>query len=215
MVDCVWAVVVARVGNGPKSRLAGVLAPPDRRHLVLKMLSHVLDTCRSASPPLEGFLAVLDDLEAGLLAERAGAVVVGDPGLGDMNAAVAAGIQCATRMGATTVIVLPGDVPLISTEDVRALVDAAGAASKAVVVGASRDGDGTNALLLRPPSVIVPAFGPPSVAPHVEAALTSGARTRVLWDLGLALDVDTPADLRTLDQMSGRNQLTTLSRGRA
>jgi 2-phospho-L-lactate guanylyltransferase len=87
---------------------------------------------------------------------------------------------------------------LISTDDLQALLDAAGAAPRAVVVGSSHDGQGTNALLLRPPDVITPAFGPPSVGRHVQLGLAAGAHTVVRAGLGLALDVDTPDDLHAL-----------------
>jgi 2-phospho-L-lactate guanylyltransferase len=70
------------------------------------------------------------------------------------------------------------------------------------VVAASRDEEGTNALLLRPPDVIAPAFGPPSVARHIQAGLAAGAVTLVRSALGLSLDVDTPADLAAL-QVAG------------
>jgi 2-phospho-L-lactate guanylyltransferase len=222
-------VIVARVGNQAKSRLATVLDVPARRRLALAMLSDVLDICASAVPPLAGTIAVVDVAEARWIVERAGAVGVDDPGLGDMNAAAAAGVRAAAELGAASVVVLPGDVPLILSRDLEALIDAAGAAVRAVIVGASRDGQGTNALLLRPPDVIEPAFGPPSVGRHVRAGLASGAQTRVVSKLGLALDVDTPADLAALvdlpvgshtasalaerRQTSGPSHLTPLSRG--
>jgi 2-phospho-L-lactate guanylyltransferase len=198
VADVVWAVIVARVGNGAKSRLAAVLEPAERRRLALAMFSDVLDTCSAASHVLTGTLAVVDDAAARRVAELKGAVSVDDPGVGDMNVAVAVGSRAAAKLGATTVIILPGDVPLISLHDLESLIGAAGAAARVVIVGASRDGQGTNALLLRPPDVIAPAFGPPSVGRHVAAGRASGAETRVLARLGLALDVDTPADLAAL-----------------
>ena len=196
MRDAVWAVVVARVGNGAKSRLAAALNASDRRRLALSMLSDVLRV--SSDSNLEGLVAVVDDPDAGRLGEHYGAIVLRDSGSGDMNAAVRAGIATARGNGATTVIVLPGDVPHVARSDFEALTTAASGAPRAVVVGASRDGEGTNALLLRPPDVIAPAFGPPSVERHLRLARANGAAARVVHHLGLALDVDTPADLAAL-----------------
>jgi 2-phospho-L-lactate guanylyltransferase len=123
-----------------------------------------------------------------------------------MNAAVATGLAAARTVGARTVIVLPGDIPLLSEGDLRALIQAAGHAHRAVVVGASRDGGGTNALLLRPPDVIAPAFGPPSVDRHLRAGQAAGAKTKVEHNLGLSHDVDTPEDLAALaDLPVGQN----------
>jgi 2-phospho-L-lactate/phosphoenolpyruvate guanylyltransferase len=192
----VWAVVVARVGEHAKSRLAAALDPLQRTELALAMLSDVLEMCRRSE--LAGIVAVVDAPTARRVAHDRGALVITDSGLGDMNAAVKAGVQCALDQGAETVIVVPGDIPLLSSADLQALLNAAGQAPRAVVVGASRDGRGTNALLMRPPDVIAPGFGPPSVARHVHAGKTAGALTLVRSHLGLALDIDTPNDLLEL-----------------
>jgi 2-phospho-L-lactate guanylyltransferase len=194
----VWAVVVARVANGAKSRLAVALDIDQRRDLALAMLSDVLEVCSRARHLLSGVVAVVDDSAARRVAEHAGARVVEDLAPGDMNAAVKLGLQAVSQFGAQTAIVLPGDIPLLRVDDFAALIAAANGATRAVVVAASRDRQGTNALLLRPPDVIAPAFGPPSVDRHLRAAVAAGAHTRFVPDLGLALDVDTPADLAAL-----------------
>jgi 2-phospho-L-lactate guanylyltransferase len=198
VTDSVWIVVVARVGGGAKSRLAGRLNADQRRTLALAMLADVLDVCHQARGLVSGTLAVVDEPAARVVALRGGAVAMADPGVGDMNAAVAAGLAAVTKLGAKTVMIVPGDVPLISVADIRALLDSAGAASRAVVIGASHDGYGTNALVLRPAAVIAPAFGPPSVGRHVQLGLAAGAHTVVRAGLGLALDIDTPDDLQAL-----------------
>jgi 2-phospho-L-lactate guanylyltransferase len=202
--DSVWAVIVARVGDGAKSRLAGALNAAQRRELALAMLADVVDVCVQARAKhlLAGTLAVVDLPDARSVVERGGALAVTDPGTGDMNAAVSSGLRAARALGATTAVVVPGDVPLIGVSDFEALLEAAGAAPRAVIVGASHDGQGTNALLLRPPEAIVPGFGPPSLDRHFRAGLAVGARTLVRSDLRLALDVDTPADLLVLQSSS-------------
>ena len=196
--DTVWIVVVARVGGGAKSRLADSLSVEQRRTLALAMLGDVVGVCRQARGIVAGTLAVVDEPAARAVAQLAGALAIGDPDTGDMNAAVAAGVSAVRKLGADTVLIVPGDVPLISVDDIQALLDSAGAESMAVVIGASHDGLGTNALLLRPTNVIAPAFGPPSVGRHVQLGLAAGAHTVVRAGLGLALDIDTPDDLAAL-----------------
>jgi 2-phospho-L-lactate/phosphoenolpyruvate guanylyltransferase len=211
VTDRVWAVVVARVGNGAKSRLAGVLDASERMHLARAMLADVLGVCRAAPDILDGTLVVVDRAARDVAARHA-SVVIDDPNAGDMNAAVRAGIAAAVERGATSIVVLPGDVPSISTADLREIVSAAGAAPRAVVVAASRDRQGTNALLLRPPDVVAPAFGPPSVARHLAVGRAAGAQTRLVTRLGLSHDVDTPADLASLlDVPVGENTAVALT----
>jgi 2-phospho-L-lactate/phosphoenolpyruvate guanylyltransferase len=196
--DALWVIIVARVGTGTKSRLAGALSAQQRRDLALAMLADVVEVCVQAQGVVAGTLAVVDLPDARLIVERGGAIAVPDPGPGDMNAAIVAGLRAAQERGATTALVLPGDIPSIAVSDIEALLGAAGPEPRAVIVGASHDGVGTNALLLRPADVIAPGFGPPSVQRHVDAGRVAGAFTRVCSNLALALDVDTPNDLAML-----------------
>src|SRR5690349_8781725 len=116
MGNSVWAVVVARVAKGGKSRLAPVLDASQRRSLGLSMLEDVLGVCVVA---LDGVVTVVDDPEAQAHAHALGAIVLDDPNPRDMNAAVRRGLQVARERGATTVIVLPGDIPLVSARDLE------------------------------------------------------------------------------------------------
>src|SRR6202035_2362129 len=86
-----WAVVVARVGDRAKSRLAGALDPLQRTELALAMLADVLDVCLCSG--LAGTVAVVDTPAARIVAEARGALVISDSGAGDMNAAVDAGVR--------------------------------------------------------------------------------------------------------------------------
>jgi 2-phospho-L-lactate guanylyltransferase len=198
MRDHVAAVVVARVGEGAKSRLSSVLGPADRRQLALAMLADTLRTCAQARRLLHSIVAVVDDPVAARLADTMGATTVADPRAGDMNAAAEAGIRAARAAGATTAIILPGDIPLLSKRDLERLLGTAAGAERVLVVAASHDGVGTNALLLRPPDLIDPSFGPPSVARHLRLGKAAAALTYLRCDLDLALDIDTPADLAVL-----------------
>jgi 2-phospho-L-lactate guanylyltransferase len=66
------------------------------------------------------------------------------------------------------------------------------------VIVPDRHGQGTNALLLTPPDVMAPAFGPGSFARHAARARAAGAAIRVADVSSLGLDVDTPEDLAAL-----------------
>src|SRR5690242_19494041 len=136
----VWAVVVARVAHGAKSRLTPALDATQRRELALAMLGDVLTVCADARFLLSGVVAVVDDRAARAQAEHFGALVVDDLAPGEMNIAVRLGLDTVKRLGAKTAIVLPGDVPQITAADLETLLGAAADATRAVVVGASRDG---------------------------------------------------------------------------
>lgn len=197
MASRTWAVVVGRTGPDAKSRLAGMLPPRARSALAVAMLRDVLAAAGAAG--LDGAIAVLDP---SLSAE--GVRVLPDRGAG-LNAAVATGVAAAVAAGAETVIVLPGDVPLIDKEDVATLI-AALDGPRSVVVAPDRHGSGTNALALRPGDVIQPAFGADSADRHEAAATSAGASARRAVIERVALDVDTPDDLRELMRRGARGE---------
>ncbi len=197
IADGVWAVVVARTSLTAKSRLSPILSPEQRSRLAEAMLADVLAACEAAG--LAGTIAVVS--AAGEPdATRLGAVrLVLDPGEG-LNPAVAAGVLAATQAGASAVLVLPADIPLARAEDLFAVLAAAGQAPRAVVLATDRAGEGTNALLVRPPRLTQPSFGPASAARHLEAGRQAGALVVAVDRPALALDIDTPGDLDALRQ---------------
>jgi 2-phospho-L-lactate guanylyltransferase len=137
-------------------------------------------------------MVVTADAAAASVARQAGWAVVADPGSG-LNAAIAAGTAKGVAEGATALLVLPSDVPLVNAREIRSVFDA----DADVAVARSDDG-GTTGLLRRPPQVIEATFGPDSASAHLQAGQRAGLRVRSLRLPGLALDVDTLEDLRLL-----------------
>lgn len=190
MTEGVWAVVVARTGPSAKTRLSETLGARERSALAEAMVADVLRAVSRAG--LAGAIAVLDPPTAPI----DGATVIPDPG-GGLDAAVTIGIRAAIAGGATTAVVLAGDLPLLRSDDISALV-AAAEGVRAVVVATDHHGTGTNALVLRPPDVIRPAFGPDSRARHLAGADAAAASARSLELERVALDIDTPDDVAEL-----------------
>ncbi len=114
-----------------------------------------------------------------------------------MNGAVRAGVRAALGRGARAVLITPGDIPLVQPADLELATEAV-SGPRVVVVGRDRQGVGTNALLLRPPSVIRPAFGLDSARHHLYLARVSGVPTLEVTSPRLGFDVDHPADLAEL-----------------
>ncbi|HWH15128.1 MAG TPA: 2-phospho-L-lactate guanylyltransferase [Miltoncostaeaceae bacterium] len=190
----VQAVIPVKPLGRALGRLAAVLAPAERRDLQAAMLADLLDACRGCAA-LDALLVVTSDPAAGQLAAGFGARLLPDhaPPQG-MNAAVAIGRADAARQGRRA-LVLTADLPLTRPEDLAAIVAAAPAVAGGVVLVPSRDGTGTNALLLDPAEAMPTRLGPDSRAQHAALARERGL---VLTELALpriALDVDTPADL--------------------
>jgi 2-phospho-L-lactate guanylyltransferase len=197
-VTATLAIVPVKSLALAKGRLAHVLAPAARRRLVLAMLEDALALLGEfgAAAPV---LVVTPDAEVAALAESRGAAVLGEDGPHGLNAAVRRGLAYAGGHGCTRALVIPADVPLATSAELRALLDLASSADKAqAILVPSQDGGGTNALLLSPPDILQPAFGPDSFVRHVAEAVALGLDFRVLHLAGLAADIDQPADLAHL-----------------
>lgn len=188
------AIVPFKGDDRAKSRLSAALPVERRLAVTHAVLGHVL-----------GILSQSRELDAiGVVSPRpvAGFRTIDDPGQG-LNAAVRAGMKWALTAGADTLIVVPADLPLITTESVRALVNAI--PRRGGVVAPSKDG-GTGALALRPPDAIAPAFGPNSAESHLQRLQDAGMQSIVLDRSELAFDLDRPEDLAWM--VHGVNQGT-------
>lgn len=172
-----------------KKRLADALGETGRAQVARALLDDALALCSAVD--FLTWWVVSDD--AGVLAEAAqrGFNTVTDPGTG-LNEALKTAIAAAVAAGATSVTVIPSDVPLAWAGDLRDLADT-GATSDVVVVPA-RDG-GTNGLYMAPADIMEPRFGELSFKAHLAEAERLGIRCSILSLPRLELDIDTIADV--------------------
>jgi 2-phospho-L-lactate guanylyltransferase len=196
------AVVPLRGLVTGKARLGEAIDAEERAQLVLGLLRRTVVILRDWEP-LAAMHVVTSDSTACRVALELGARVSADPA-SDLNAAIRVGIDAASVDGAAAVLVLPADLPLLSTDSLDRLLDAADAALAAgsgrplVVISPSDARNGTNGLLLSPPDVIRPSFGIASFEAHVRAARDAGTSLQVVPDPGLGFDLDTPEDFERL-----------------
>ncbi|MCI0582455.1 MAG: NTP transferase domain-containing protein, partial [Chloroflexi bacterium] len=150
-------------------------------------------------------VVTMDPGAAGLARDhRAIGLVERAPGL---NAAIRAARSVAVARGATAILVLPADLPAITPSAVDDLLEAGAKAFSAtgqglVAIVPDRHGSGTNALLVSPPALVEPHFGSDSLLLHRAAGGEAGATVIELAG-PLSLDLDTPADLLTVEAELG------------
>jgi 2-phospho-L-lactate guanylyltransferase len=192
----VAAIIPVGTLEGAKTRLGEMLDAEERRDLVEGLLARTVVAALDVTS-LGDVLVVSPDREVLRRASAMGARTLRqrsdglNAGLREARADVVAG-------GATAILVIPIDLPLVTTEAIEAAAaplatepDADGAL---VVIVSDRHGTGTNTLGLRPPQVIDFAFGRGSRQAHLDAAATAGA-TLIELDGPLTIDLDTPDDL--------------------
>ena len=188
-----WAVVPVGPFNQAKRRLAPCLLPHERAACARAMLADVLSALgRSAS--LAGILVVTGDAEAAALAQAAGALVLADSENAGVSAAAQMAASYLAREGRGGMLLIPADVPLVTPEDIDAIVGAHRPAPSVTLVAASVDG-GTNALACSPPDAIVFRFGADSFRLHQAAARERAIEAQVLQLARVGRDIDRPEDI--------------------
>jgi 2-phospho-L-lactate guanylyltransferase len=191
------AVLPVKRFDAAKQRLAAGVDETRRRELAAAMVADVLDAIGEARS-IERLIVVTGDPIAQELAAKAGAEVVADPEDAGHVQAAQAGIARAEAEGAERVALLAGDCPLLDPRELDRLLT--GVPGSYVGIVPDRHGSGTNALLLSPPSAIVPSFGEGSRARHVEAARQAGIPFGIEELPSIELDLDTPADVIALQR---------------
>lgn len=191
-----WAIVPVKPLRRGKSRLAGALSEDERTELNRSLLENTLKTLTELKE-LEEVLVVSRDPQALTIARNFGARTVRENGQSELNTALKRATVVAQVYATRGVLVLPADLPLISSEDVRTLIDRA-KDPPVIVIAPDRHQKGTNALLISPSGLIEYDFGENSFQRHCELAEKSGARLEIVNLPSLGLDLDLPEDLELI-----------------
>jgi len=200
-------VPVKNLGRA-KQRMASVLDQPTRTELAKTMLLDVLQAI--AAYKREKAAIVTSDIFAMEQAEYFGFDVIADQSnLSETDAIEVATEVCKSR-GVESTLVIPGDIPLIEAEDLAAIYEHA--PELGCVVVPSADNRGTNAVLRTPAALFPLRFGNDSFWPHLSAAIATGKPCVVLPLSRIALDIDTPEDLRELANVPGEKPAQQLAR---
>lgn len=191
------ALVPLNAWSRAKTRLADALDPVGRAELARWLAQGVLDALHDADIAHVGVVSPDDDVLR--WAWHNGAQAIRQHGAG-LNEALDVGRTWALSHNADALLIVLGDLPLLTADDVLALTAHAQAAPSvpSATIAPDRADQGTNMLLLRPPTAISFAFGENSLAQHLELARMAGIEPHIIRRPGAAFDVDTPADLREL-----------------
>jgi 2-phospho-L-lactate guanylyltransferase len=180
-----------------------MLKPVEREQLTVAMLKDVLFVLRR-SRQVRSVTVVSADKNARSISRRFGADFLWEGKRRGLNKGLKLAISDSERRGASSVLVIHSDLPLLKPREIDEFLEQSQGYS--VSLTPSKDGTGTNALLMRPPRVIRPVFGRDSFRRHLSLAMKRNARSRVLRFRGISFDVDTPRDLIDLMRRPLRNE---------
>ncbi len=185
-----------------KSRLASSFTQLQRERLVLDMLHHVL--CVLVDSELfEKVSVVSSDKQVLEKAYLWGAQAVVEEYHGHNQALHAAALRELSQ-GVTTLLTISADLPLLTTQEILCFYEQS--LQHEVVLAPSRDGTGTNAILVRPPLALPYIFGPGSLQNYVDAAKQKKLSYSKFRCIGLALDIDTIDDLDELEILNNKRK---------
>lgn len=204
----IWAIIPVKPLRLAKSRLSEVMTPEERQTFAESLLRHVLGVVRSV-PQVGGTLVISRDNRVLSIAREYGANTVQESGNPELNTALTRATQVIGGWRCTAVLVLPADLPLISAEDITAIIDL-GREEPSVVIATDRNEDGTNALFMRPPGLIPYAYGPGSYRRHIDIAAQAGVTVQVYHSTRLQLDIDLPEDIERYSRLTNNGYARTV-----
>ena len=189
----VSAVVFAEASGWPKRRLSAGFSSKERKLLSAAMLEDVLVALKS-SVVCEA-VVVGTDSNVRQVVDRCGVSFISE-----RRAGLASGIRKAIKWcierKADAVLVLPINIPLVSSRDIDGIVEL-GSQEPSMVLSPSLDG-GMSALFLNPPNVIQTYFGPKCFFKNVEAAIRKDVTVRFYSSRDIATKIDSHEDLQRL-----------------
>jgi 2-phospho-L-lactate guanylyltransferase len=186
--------------SNAKQRLAEALDQAQRSQLAEAMLRDVMNAAAGVTERLDVFL-VTGDSRAQAMVLEFGFGFIEDTRNESETAAIEMGTEWCERRGYHTTVVVPGDIPLITSAELHHVLDAA-PAEGAVFVPAY-DRRGSNCILRRPASIIPLRFGNDSFLPHCEEMKKTGKPLIILEMPGIGLDIDNPRELELLVRRAG------------
>lgn len=186
-----WAVIPVKTLAQTKSRLTPVLSPAERATLTQHLLQRTIGVLQ-ASGVVDCLVVVSRDTAVSQLAAQQGALTLAEPPGTGLNAAIREGARLATIGHAQRVLVLPADLPFLTTADVTLICHEA--APHTFTICPDRHEQGTNALLL-PANIDFPfQFGEDSLRKHMAAARYNHYQPRMIRTPGWQFDLDTIED---------------------
>jgi 2-phospho-L-lactate/phosphoenolpyruvate guanylyltransferase len=195
------AVIAVRGGPAAKSRPHHRLGSAECEALVAAMMMDMLSALHSVEDVTKIWVITPTPMLASF-ASDCGASIIDQTDCGGLNAAFGqARNVIAAQQPDTQILLLPGDLPLLTAHDVRQVLDRC--TNETLVIARANADGGTGALAFAAACAMPFAFGVDSFARHVELATAIGLKVETVDAPGLSLDIDHPSDLDTLMSRHG------------
>jgi len=177
-----------------RQRLLEALTAKQRHSMYFTLARRLITSLRDV-PMIRDTVIVTSSAEVEIFAGHLGVRVMHQMRDEGINAACEAAIASSSAIGITNALIIAGDLPLVTSESITALLQSAHLHERGVTVVPDRRHVGTNALVCTPADAVRLRFGPNSFAEHLRTVREHGLEARVFEHGELALDIDEPEDL--------------------
>lgn len=185
-----------------KQRLANRLSSHQRQQLTWAMLEDVTGALRAATTP-DQVVVVSCCLPILRYAQQNSWQMIEEKSQISESHSVDRSCKLLRQSGASVVLRIPGDIPLLQAEDIDWLLSQELKPRSAILVP-SRDGKGTNALLRRPPDAFPSHFGENSLALHQQEARRHGVELKILRNPRISFDLDKVSDILCFSELGDK-----------
>lgn len=169
---------------------------------MLDMLHHVIGVLHKSAMLTD--ISIVSTDERVLTQVRSwGVTALVEECVGHNPALTAAATQLRT-IGTDALLTISADLPLLQPQHIQDMIEQS--RTHNIVLAASQDSTGTNAILARPPLAVPYVFGVNSFQRYQQEALQRGLSTTTYTKLGTSLDIDTIDDVTALQQHEQNQQ---------
>jgi 2-phospho-L-lactate guanylyltransferase len=199
----IWAIIPVKPLQASKTRLAHLLTANERADLMRRFLQNALLTLNCV-PAVGRILVISSDAEVLSLARKYGAMTIAEEQAQGLNEAVTRAARYAQCQKATGILILPADLPFMQAADIERMIEAVpGGHGRVMAICTDDRQDGSNALLLAPPTHFTFHYGQGSFRQHLQEATRLGYTPHIITTPGLQFDLDTEADWQVYQEVSG------------
>lgn len=183
--------------NSSKSRLAHALPDYARQSLMTALLTDLLDLLPACNT-VSGVTVITRCEQARQLARQHGAEVLSLEDDRSLNSGVAAAVAVITRRGIRDTMILHGDLPLVSPQDIDSIINSHLQSEAQISLVPDNQRNGTNAMLLTLPTAIRFCYGQDSYRLHLDSCHSQHIPVQTVTNESIGSDLDVWQDFATL-----------------
>ena len=176
-----WALIPLKNLDFAKQRLAKSLSPQQRKALVMAMVTDELKTL-SDSRFIEKIFIVSRDPYCHTLTEQLPVEILNLEADTDLNTGLTAATSLLSQQGCKDLMIIHGDLPLITTQDVNEFITDHQQSNAQVSLVSCQYKGGTNAMILSLPSDLTFHFGQDSFKQHQQNAAQKNLRMNTFYN---------------------------------